>query len=1034
MLVRRFSEWLQQPKISWLTDLVLVLAVQVLILQSLGMLTNLTPLGDDALVHVQKISDLARNFPIFLWDPRQFNGYDPSIGFAWASYSPSAFFVYLGGDPIAVFHWTFVAYFLAFGPSVYYFAREVGAQRIVAVTVPILGLSTSGYWGYVGGGAYSRVFTLPLMFLALALTFRFVTQQNAGIVRAKTYWLALAAWVATSLGDVYIGVVPVVVGLVFVLLSAGFKRVRQGSLRVAAVFVPALALTCWFWIPLAVHLLHSGSPSSDLTVNTFSQIFWLSPVLTAIIVIVRRQFSAEPLSREHLGFLFALNLVCVYFLIMGAVTPLWTYIPRFWSTYDSFNILSFLFPLAIACIFALLKPLRRVALTRYLALVLVVLVVANAVLTIQVSIPPNRTLVNNAFAQAFNGNLDVSSNYRVSLQGRTIARWFPHYNPDALQTGGRVLGLDLNPYYQSWYETESYFKDDLPTVSNVYIEDQPNINVQRLVGTPQNFASTTFWLDWYGVGTLVLDPGFYPVQNTAGNFSERGALFSTKTIPTDYGSVVFVEPTEPGPIMVATNAPVLGYYSQQPDSIAEYNEILALLSYLGLDSQYIVPVYLSSLDNIRAGEFSAILTDENTYNQVQSRFASLAVQGNRIIVVSTTFLTQSQTEGPKGTEGLIKLISPLVSTQTTNFTIVSSSPLQTHLISPQNWSQGSSQNAQGSIQAYQNNLTISLTVPDPTRQAQIDIGASLANSATLWDQLGTNIEIQSNVPSNATVLFTSANFTDNYLASSEALGQNQLTSLQIPFRNFTAWKNSIDKFAFATGLNITLTIPPGHPSATIVLSRVSLMEPPETIYRSAGAVPVASNGFIDQPSVSGMVLTDGSGRLVGQYEPLIGTPTSTTVPLASFATGGNNTFDRVVIAAANAQETSLTVFEHMDSALLANTWTTNEALYTQPLAGSFHGLVWKETFNSNWSVSANESTALSNSAMTNISLQYFLAGPGLVYLPLDGVGAVSISFNYQDTIVGLVLPGISLLSLIIIIIFRRRFYSFGIIKQSQGSS
>src|SRR3989442_7372588 len=170
------------------------------------------------------------------------------------------------------------------------------------------------------------------------------------------------------------------------------------------------------------------------------------------------------------------------------------------------------------------QTLKRTTITRYLGVILAILVIIDTIPTVAYNRPPDRNSLNTALAQALAENLVVSNDYRVSLQGRSLTRIFPLYFPSFYQAGGRTLGLDLNPYYQSWYDTEVFFKDDLSTLNSVYLEDQPQINVRSLIGAPQNFPSTTYWLDWHGVGTELLHPAFYPVINTVQGFSQRGAL------------------------------------------------------------------------------------------------------------------------------------------------------------------------------------------------------------------------------------------------------------------------------------------------------------------------------------------------------------------------------------------------------------------------------------------------------------------------------------------------------------------------------
>jgi hypothetical protein len=1015
----RFYEYAFRTKHSMLVDTLFLASLAAVVLEALGLLTNPTPVGDDALVHIKKIVDLAESFLQFQWDPRSFNGYRPSTGYAWASYGPPAEFVSLGLDPTIVFHLTFVSYFVLIGPSIYYFARTVGTRRIVAIAVSVLGWSTTGYWGYVGGGAYSRVFTLPFIFTALALTYRYVTLQNHGRPDRRTYWLLLLVWFLTFLGDVYIGIVPVLVAIPFILVSAGPRNLRFGLRRLAAVLLPVLALTSWFWIPLASHALAVGSPPSDLTVSTASQIFWLGPLSSIVAVLARKKFSDQRLGPEHAAILISLNLVSIYFLIMGAITPLWPYLPRIWATYDSFNILSFLFPLTLACLFVWLKPLRRGTIVRQLAIALIILVVVNASITINESRPPDRTTLNNALDQALQGNFVASDNYRISLQGRTSTRWFPSFYPEVSQTGGRVLGLNPNPFYQSWYQTEVFFKDDLGTLNNVYLEDQPTIDVTGLVGAPQNFASTTYWLDWYGVGTVILDPAFYPVQNTGQGFSERGSLFSTKTVQTGYGPLLFVTPTDLSPVLVGTNASTIGFYSQQPDSANRYHALLALFSYLGLDSRYVVPIYLSSLDNISPQMFGAIVTDQNTYSTTGARINTLEAQGTRFVVLGPDLLTQLQNLGPRGAYDLISLISPAITVQAQNVTTVSAFQSKTLTLSPQQWTAGHSKNADGQLQTSQNNLTLILNIPDITKTSQFNLDANLTSPMVLSDKLITNISLDSNAQANVGLAFTSNNFTSTAVASNITLTSGQTADFHVPYTNFTQ-----SEFSLATGLVLSITVPPGQQNAIVHLTGASLNEADYSIYTPSQSISMSTAGLLQGLFSPGgtIILSDEKGDMVGAYPSKNIQSGETIIPLRAFTSRSNQGFTRILSVGGTTQPIVVDLIQQSSWIPVGIRWTTKQTLKSQNVSAGFRGLVWKETFTSDWSIQGN------NLSGTATSLPYFFAGPGMVYIPLNGFSFANVSISYQNILYSLILPLASTLFLVPLLLFRKRVYQFGTIR------
>ncbi|HVH16352.1 MAG TPA: hypothetical protein VNA15_11640, partial [Candidatus Angelobacter sp.] len=673
----------------------------------------------------------------------------------------------------------------------------------------------------------------------------------------------------------------------------------------------------------------------------------------------------------------------------------------------------------VACLFVWINPLRGGLFAKYLASALIILVVVNATITIDQSRPPDRTTLNNTLAQAFQGNFVASDNYRISLQGRTSTRSFPSYYPSVSQTGGRVLGLDPNPFYQSWYETEVFFKDDLATLNSIYLEDQPTIDVRNLVASPQNFGSTTYWLDWYGVGTVVLDPGFYPVQNTEQGFSERGALFSTKTVQTNFGPFVFVTPTNPTPLLVNTNASVIGFYSQQADSTNQYHAMLALFSYLGLDSRYVVPIYLSTLDNINTGIFTTIVTDQNTYSAASARIRALEVEGTRVVVLAPRLLSQLQSQGPTGANNLISLLSPIIPVQVQNLTTITSLQSQTLTLRPQQWNVGSSQNAQGQLQTSQNNLTVTLNIPDTTKTARLNIGTNLANPLVISDQLVAHIRIVSDVEASVGFVFTSNNFTSDAVASTVALKPGQWADLQVPYTNFTQ-----SEFSRATGFALSMTVPPGHQSAIIQMGGASLAEPSYTAYTRSSDASVSTAGFLQGSFDPGttIILSSENGNLVGAFPGKNIRSVETMIPLRAFTSNHNQSFTQILSVRGNTQAITLNLIQQSSWIPVGIKWATNEKLNSEGVQAGFRGLVWKETFTGNWNIQGN---SLSGSS---ISLSYFFAGPGMIYVPLNSSSFTNISISYQNIFYSLVLPIASTLFLLPLLFFRRRICVVGTIR------
>src|SRR5437667_10135228 len=79
--------------------------------------------------------------------------------------------------------------------------------------------------------------------------------------------------------------------------------------------------------------------------------------------------------------------------------------------------------------------------------------------------------------------------------------------------------------------------------------------------------------------------------------------------------------------------------------------------------------------------------------------------------------------------------------------------------------------------------------------------------------------------------------------------------------------NPQPKFAIATGLNLSITVPPGHRQAKIQLTGASSSEPSYTLYRAKNPVSLSAAGFLQElqtPSTS-TTLSDNTDGLRGSF-------------------------------------------------------------------------------------------------------------------------------------------------------------------------
>ncbi len=1046
--IARFSRRLPLPERSLVLDLSFVIGSGLWILGSVGLLQNGSPMGDDALFHVANIRNLASALPNFAWDPHTFSGYSPTVGYAWTAWLPPAFLILLGGDPASVFHVSFLANFLLLGLSVYYFARKIEAHRIVAIALPVLIWSTNTYWNIsVWGGAYGRVFSLAFMFTALALTYQQATRAERGDGALWRYLLVLSLWIMVFLSDIFMAMIGFAVAFLFIVFSAGW-HFRRGLARLAGTFLPVFALTAWNLVPLAIHVWAVSPLRNDLTPNPVSQLFLTAPAFTSslspvyipaiaalaiFLAVAKKRGLPTNWTPVALGALtLSLSILSLYLLMMGWIPLVWPYLPRLMATYDSNVYLSFTFVMMLASLFVVLSRTAFSRFTTRFAVIFLVAIMINASLAVPTVRPADWNPLTNALRNSLQENASFSNDFRVSLDGRVLTRWFPYFYPDQQQTGGRLFSLDQNPFYQSWFQTEVFYKADLGTLNRVYLEDQPVKNVSQYIGGPDNFAETRYWLDWYGSRTIVLAPAFYPVDNTIAGYNDRSASFLTSTSLTSYGPLAFIKYNQPSPILTATNAPTVGFYSTGQDALNQYYTLLALLSYLGLSSKYVVPVNLSSLVDLDPKSFDLIATDYSTYSQDAVQLNNLQAQGMRILVLAPNYLSTTLRQGSAGAYNLVSLIPTIIKMNNMDLTLLATVPGGTLNPRPGDWKTGFTKNAGGMIVTGQDNITVSLNIPDTSSKAQFNLDDTLPSPAYLTSHLRTAFSVMTDTNVTIGQLFTAQNFTSNFVALDREVAPGTWVNLQAPFSNFTTWQDPNSRFAIADKFSIAITIPPGHSRATIQIRNVSLTVPSVAILQLSVPIPMSSDGFLHVaplPSNSSIILSDLTGSSNGVREITGSEQGSTVIPLPEFTSEANRSFTRIIVTGTvSAQQFSVSLFQQPGWSSVRNNWITNENLNVPLVEGGFKGLVWKETHVNNWRVVGTDT------AGRQLSLQYYSAGPGMIYIPLRGFPLTNMSMQYLIfTPTNVALIGLAASTIVILIAFRRRAYVIGVRKRNTSS-
>ena len=1029
---------------SILLDVILVSVSGLIVASIVGILQNPNPFGDDSIQFVGMIGFLASGLPHVFWDPHSFAGYSPTTGLSWVNYLPPVILVKIGFDPVSAFHFSFVIVLILYGLSVYFLSRVLGATRLVSIFLPILAWSTNSYWsGTIWGGAYNRVFTLPLSLVALACTFKLSKFLNAGTSANKEYVICLLTWTLTLLGDVFISIASVAIGSLFLLLSAGGgNNLVVGSKRVMLVFSPVLLLTSWQWIPIVQQAMntiphHYAVPNNwawlilpgSTWQSTLNLVYLPSIAGFAILrLLVRAKFETE-----EKALVLSLGTMAAYWLLAGWVPVTYGYVPRIMATYSSVENLATIFLIVIATLSSGLRlhfnlwkkiSLRFITVTlprpnfaAILTALFLIFVLVNAGIILPSIKPVDWGPLESQLNAALADQTGPSSNsYRVSLSNRILTRSLPFYQPDRMGTGGRLFPLDLNSFFHNWYTADVFFKSDLGSLNSVYLEDRPVGDFAPLMESSSNFAGPSFWLNWYGANDIVFFP-YYNLYNTIDNYTARSSLYSVTQIPTGfYSPEIFIRPLDTTPILMATNATVVGFYSGGSSSVGEYRSMIALLSYLGMGPQYVVPLYLSSMQEATSTPLEILVTDSDTYTEHTSEIASMLGRGANVIVVSSDDndsnvqpIVQVQGKAVLARIGISfnQLVNlheagayefvqsiPIVRSQSVSTKLSGSVSGQTLDLGPMDWAFNyKTPNLEGSIDATSNAVTLNLTNMDNSSRGQFNIEAHLQTPTPLTS----GVELQILVKASADVVIgesfaSRVGCCPNYIGTpGQTVSTGGWELLHVPFSYFTEWGDLNSTFGLARNLILAVNTPPGLSNVTVQFSNVTLTYPSYGNFTLQTPVQLSNNSVLGASAngSAGIILSNQQGYSSGALSIQSGYPVTST---ASF-TGGTagELFDNILVVGTLVSSPVITVFNAPPWEVVPSEWTSNQVLNIPAVPRGFLGLVWKETYTTQWNVE----TVVNKTARL---LNYQFAGPGMLYIPTNlPVGTITISFETLTT-------------------------------------
>lgn len=1053
-----------------LIDIGLICAVGLAIAWMVGFLQNPTPFGDDASYYLGIIKMLGENFPLVAWDPHVFAGYVPTVGISWLTYFVPLALVRVGLSEVAAFHFAFVCIFLLFGFSLYFFARSVGCDRLVSFSMAVLGWSTNAYWNNaIWGGAYNRLFTIPFLFVALATTVRYLSRLQSGTLRGRDFWICLVAWTLTYLGDIFIAIAATMVGLVFVLLSAGIRDVVVGAKRTLGLFLPAIGLASWQLVPILLQDFAVGAYRIQYTMpESFSLLVvpdskWTSTlnfVYVPLILLFALLFLlVKPrTTRIEQSLLVSLFLAGAYWLVMGWVPPLWPILPRLMATNSSVENLAWVLLAALPLTYSILR--RNIVASRgfqfhfrwisgfhpgarrlwsIASVLMLALIVADAAIVLPSITPVDWTSLSNNLNAGINASLGPPSNdYRVALENRPLTRGFSYYQPFRFQTGGRVANLDPNPFFDNWYSTDIFSKNDLQSIGFNYFEDNPAVNVSSLLEAPYNFAGSQFWLDWYASKAIVFYPYSY-LHLTIGNYTTRSSMFSATSWPTGYPANEYViKPSGSGAVLEATNATVVGFYSASANSQDEYHSLISILSQLGLSSRFVIPLYFTTFQDIPRSLVQLLVTDSYTYSRdsalIQPLFNTCNVAvvssvdgqaGNAPIVtpegpnarvdlpLSFTQLVNSQEDGAYYFAKSVPLV-PITSIYSQNSSYTSGSAMG---LNSNSWVPGyRTSNAIGTLQSVPTAVTLNITNTDTSNRAQFNIRSTLPSILPLSDNLtlGFSIHASQNVTLGPSFDSPYSN-SSNYVSIDQNVTGGSHEQFQIPISKFSKWQNSTAMFGVSRDLEFAVNLNHGYSGVVVTISNVTVTFPSYTIYRFATPLTFPGESVIlHDTNVAGIGLMNGSNSSTAILN-LSRYAIRTIVTMDSFEGGQTGAqYDQILtVGGGTVIPPSVLVFTPSASTPVHEEWVNNQKMISQTIPRGFRGLVWKETYNQLWGFDAQTNSSSSN-------LTYYYAGPGMFYIPMQSystsISATFQSINYQSV----TLASVTIATLGLLVTLRKR--------------
>ena len=628
------------------------------------------PRGDDAVYWANMAKMIARNPSYYLWSPDAYLGWQPFAVISPLAYSLIASLSNLSGVGVAdLFQFCFAACVLLTGISIYCLSRLLQVPRLLSAGFAIFLWLTPSYWSMsIGGGTYDRVWYFPLIFFSVCAAYLQVRSINSGNTRIGIHAVAFVTLALLGISDLY----DFLVALFFLvpLYLIGIQGIRQATSWLLRMFIGVASVDAWFLVPSAAGILHRTSQSGSLHEASLNPISWLVwptqkfswafshalnplyiPVAALSVFLAYLSGQIFHVQRPKLALFVGAYIATSYFLVTG-----WAYVPsslRLMAAYSSGDWIAFTLVVLIASGFGLFFTSKRSRRVSHLASIsLFLALIATGVAFVPMMRVGNNELADRGVLSLGNALSQCCNNqYRAAIvSSRIIYRSINYYAPSVQVTGGRFAYYNQNPDYINWAADRIFFRADESIIPSIYFDDRPTYTRINFGGA-SNWYSSLFWLDWFAAKGIVFAPWEVPDGSTLAGYQTRGQFFSEySTVNFTYGPTPIIQNNIVSPILIASNSTVIGVLTDNCPSETCYFDLLDSLSYLDLDSRYLIPVQLLSSDLVNFAptilllQGSTVLEDRLVQNYLSN--GGRVVVFNDLTVDSPCTSSSSASPGP----------------------------------------------------------------------------------------------------------------------------------------------------------------------------------------------------------------------------------------------------------------------------------------------------------------------------------------------------------------------------------------------------